>query len=45
VPARERPAVKREIEVELRPKLVDASGVWVADYVRLRFMARKPPET
>jgi hypothetical protein len=22
-----------------RPQLVDASGVWVADYVRLRFVA------
>ena len=26
----------------LRPRLVDDAGVWVADYVRLRFLADKP---
>ena len=26
----------------LRPELCDADGVWTADYVRLRFAARKP---
>jgi len=26
----------------LRPRLVDDAGVWVADYVRLRFLAVKP---
>ncbi len=44
VPPAECPAVKREVETELRPKLVDASGTWVTDYVRLRFVARKPRE-
>ena len=44
VPESERPAVKREVEAELRPKLVDDAGVWVADYVRLRFAAVKPKE-
>jgi len=44
VPEAERPAVKREVEAELRPKLVDAAGVWVTDYVRLRFAATKPGE-
>ena len=42
VPPGERPAVKREVETELRPKLVDAAGVWVTDYVRLRFAPSKP---
>jgi len=42
VPLVERPAMKREVEAELRPKLVDAAGVWVTDYVRLRFAATKP---
>jgi SAM-dependent methyltransferase len=44
VPEAERPDVKREVEAELRPKLVDATGLWVADYVRLRFRARRPLE-
>ena len=42
VPAGERDALKCEVEAELRPALVDAKGVWVADYVRLRFRALKP---
>jgi SAM-dependent methyltransferase len=42
VPAAERPAVKREVEAALRPTLLDASGTWITDYVRLRFVARKP---
>ena len=44
VPEGERADLKREIEAELRPALVDAAGVWVADYVRLRFVAWKPKE-
>lgn len=44
VPVAERPAVKREVEAELRPKLLDKQGVWITDYVRLRFAARKPAE-
>ena len=31
-----------EVREELRPRLVDDAGVWVADYVRLRFLAVKP---
>ena len=42
VPVADRPAVKRDVEAELRPKLLDAKGVWITDYVRLRFAARKP---
>src|SRR5581483_4088401 len=32
VPAGERAALKREVETALRPRLLDASGVWIADY-------------
>jgi len=42
VPARERPAIKRDVETALEPSLRDASGTWIADYVRLRFRAVKP---
>ncbi len=31
-----------EVREALRPRLVDDAGVWVADYVRLRFSAVKP---
>ncbi len=31
-----------EVREALRPRLVDDAGVWVADYVRLRFRAVKP---
>lgn len=34
-----------EIREELRPHLVDASGTWIADYVRLRFAARLTEST
>ncbi|HKX07204.1 MAG TPA: class I SAM-dependent methyltransferase [Stellaceae bacterium] len=44
VPVADRPAVKREVEAELRPTLLNAQGVWITDYVRLRFAARKPAE-
>ena len=37
----ERPVYLAEVEEELRPKLCDAAGKWTADYVRLRFEARK----
>ena len=30
-----------EVREELRPRLVDDAGVWVADYIRLRFLAVK----
>ena len=32
----------QEIRSVLEPQLVNAEGVWVADYVRLRFVATKP---
>lgn len=43
----ERPAVDKatiiaEVREALRPRLQTASGEWIADYVRLRFAARKP---
>jgi hypothetical protein len=31
----------REVRDALEPKLRDASGTWIADYVRLRFAASK----
>jgi SAM-dependent methyltransferase len=37
----ERPAYLVEVQEDLRPKLCDADGKWTADYVRLRFAARK----
>lgn len=39
LPDSERPAAVAEIRETLRPLLVDAAGVWTADYVRLRFAA------
>lgn len=42
LPAAERPALVAEVTAALRPALCDAEGRWTADYVRLRFAARKP---
>ncbi len=42
VPETMRAAFIDEVREALRPRLVDAAGVWVADYVRLRFRAVKP---
>jgi len=42
LPAGERPAFLEEVREALRPALCDAEGRWTADYVRLRFAARKP---
>jgi len=42
VPTAERPAFLAEVREELRPQLCDPDGRWTADYVRLRFKARKP---
>lgn len=42
VAAADRAAMKREIADALKPKLRRADGVWIADYVRLRFAADKP---
>ncbi len=41
VPASERPALLAEVRAALRPHLADAAGHWTADYVRLRFAARR----
>jgi trans-aconitate methyltransferase len=41
LPALERPAFLAELRQALLPNLCDASGHWTADYVRLRFAARK----
>jgi trans-aconitate methyltransferase len=42
LPARERAAFLAEVQEDLRASLCDAEGRWTADYVRLRFAARKP---
>ncbi|HEY8516162.1 MAG TPA: methyltransferase domain-containing protein [Candidatus Binatia bacterium] len=42
LPEGERGAFLAEVRERLRPELCGADGVWVADYVRLRFAARKP---
>jgi SAM-dependent methyltransferase len=41
LPVAHRPAFIAEVKEVLRPQLCDSSGQWVADYVRLRFSARK----
>jgi SAM-dependent methyltransferase len=42
VPAAEHPALFAEVRAECAPRLVGPDGRWSADYVRLRFCARKP---
>lgn len=42
VPPPEREAMKAEISEALAPRLKDAEGRWIADYVRLRFKALRP---
>jgi SAM-dependent methyltransferase len=42
LPPDERPGFLAEVRDALRPELCDAEGRWTADYVRLRFAARKP---
>jgi SAM-dependent methyltransferase len=42
VPPEKRAQVIEDTRAMLRPILADASGNWIADYVRLRFAARKP---
>jgi trans-aconitate methyltransferase len=42
VPTGDRPAFIEEVRAALAPQLRNADGVWIADYVRLRFAARKP---
>ncbi len=42
VPPAEQEAFAQEVEDFLAPLLRDGEGNWIADYVRLRFSARKP---
>lgn len=42
LPIGDRPAFIDEVIETCRPKLCDSQGNWVADYVRLRFLAVKP---
>jgi SAM-dependent methyltransferase len=42
VPTADRERIEEEIVELLRPSLCDQRGQWTADYVRLRFRARKP---
>jgi trans-aconitate methyltransferase len=42
LPEAERRAFLEEVRAALEPRLRDASGIWVADYVRLRFWAALP---
>jgi trans-aconitate methyltransferase len=35
----------QEVRTVLEPQLRDANGIWVADYVRLRFAATKAPDS
>ena len=39
VPAAARPALLRDVRARLEPRIRTAGGVWVVDYVRLRFAA------
>ncbi len=41
-PEAERPIIIDEVRTALDPLLRDENGVWIADYVRLRFLAQKP---
>ncbi len=42
VPDDERPALLEEVRATLAPRIRNAVGVWVVDYVRLRFAATRP---
>jgi hypothetical protein len=42
LPETDRSSARAEVAELLRPVLVDDSGTWIADYVRLRFLARLP---
>lgn len=42
LPDAERQGYLEEVREATRPHLCDATGAWTADYVRLRFAARKP---
>lgn len=42
LPAADRKGYLEEVRARLEPQLRDGSGTWIADYVRLRFVAVKP---
>jgi len=42
VSAAERPRLIEEVTAALRPRLFEPGRGWIADYVRLRFAARRP---
>jgi SAM-dependent methyltransferase len=42
LPPSDRFAARREVAELLRPVLMDERGIWIADYVRLRFRAIRP---
>ncbi|HYU11711.1 MAG TPA: hypothetical protein VEK82_03990 [Stellaceae bacterium] len=42
MPPADRAAARREICDLLQPILMDETGLWIADYVRLRFRATFP---
>jgi trans-aconitate methyltransferase len=42
LPVEERQAAVEQIVTLLKPVLCDRQGNWIADYVRLRFLARRP---
>ena len=42
VPATERPALLHDVRTRLEPQLRNADGLWILDYVRLRFAATRP---
>jgi trans-aconitate methyltransferase len=42
LPEAGRPAYIDEVREKLRPQLCDSNGLWTADYIRMRFAARKP---
>ena len=42
VPSDRRPALLEEVRATLEPQLRNANGVWIVDYVRLRFKVTRP---
>jgi hypothetical protein len=44
VPPEARDGIAAAIEERLRPILLQSDGIWMADYVRLRFSMRKPEQ-
>ena len=42
VPTGDRPALLQDVRARLEPQLRNADGLWIVDYVRLRFAATRP---